>query len=76
MLEADAVACIAEIARMNQNFADNKMLCPWGDQFNMQALGVVEIGAGKEVVLIVEPEVCITVYILKRQGVIYGLGTG
>ena len=75
VLKPDAVAHIAEIAGMDQNFANNKMLYPGRYQLNVQALGIVEIGAGKEVVLIVEPEVCIAVYVLIRQAVIYSLGT-
>ncbi len=52
------------------------MFHPWFGQLDVQALGIVYVCAGKEIVLVVETEVRIAGYVLKGQGVIYGLCPG
>ena len=52
------------------------MLYKRGDELDVQALGIIQVGAGKEIVFVVDAEVAIAVYVFVRQGIVYGLCYG
>lgn len=73
MLETYTITDVTEMVRVDEYLADNEAFHPRLYQLNVYALGVVKIGAREEVVLIIEAEVCIAVYVFIRQGIVYGL---